>query len=671
MLFMGWGDGILIAQGVLAAIQTGIQITQAVIIKNLLDKITNGAWLLEQARRWGFYFDKILIEFSDKVYSYFNQIVGGTLLTPSVVDGLMNKLYIIVGIFIFFKLAMVAMKYMINPGQFLDDKLGAQTLVKRVILGSLIIILIPLIFSTASKLQTYIIEDRVIEKIILPKDAYNELTKTNNGGKKLAMTVFKGFFGWNEAVPKTSASKESNAYERVEKYNDVSSFQEDYMTKKVGEEYVISYVPIISTLAVGYLLFMLIKYAMEVAFRSFKLVFLQLISSFVIVNYMLDPSKEEVMKKWVNATVATYLMIFIRVITLWFATLIAFYLSNGIPTSSGEVSLLNTTDALLKALIVLGLFAFLKDLPKILSEIFGYNLQENETIGGIMNQGVGILKGFALGKIGMGFAKQQMGFNVASSITGGVSNSLGAVGSTMNKMKGQSKGSIFAASLGNGANGLGMGATGVVGTMGSTLSTSMGSTVLSPIAQAGSIAAGGDRVVRGDSSGYLGKSVEEVEEKRQEKKDSKSFQASQYNEFANNILNSNSNELKNFMDGDKINLENKVSSFVDNNNQPIVQQNPIVQNMSKEIYNQLPSKENVTLESVTSKVENAIQDKSLISNPQEASTLDIARVMDKVTNDIQSTLTPSLPITTKPTNTPFSTTDNQGFENITLQKPKE
>lgn len=478
MFFLGIVDVLQYGQLILNGLASVATLVQVGFMAYLMNQITNGAWLLKQARHFCIYFDQMIVKFADKVYGYFTQLAGGTLLTADVIDGLMNRVYILIGLFIFFKLAMVAIKYMINPEQFLDDKLGAQTLVKRTIIGSLIIIMIPFIFDTANRIQEAIISDRVIEKIILPEDAYRELVKTRHPGRDLAMTVFKGFFTWNPSISPESETKVYNSYNKAVGdggYNDIGLFDRGLINKESGGVYVIDYVPIISTLATGYLLFMLIKYAMEIAFRSFKLVFMRLLSPFVIVNYMLDPSKEDVMKKWVNATISTYLMIFIRVLTVWFAVLISYYLNKGV----NGTSLLNEPDALLKTLIILGLFAFLKDLPKIVSEIFGYNLQENETIGGIMNQATGIIKGFAFAKVAQGVTRGARVAGMAGSSLGAAGGFSGGVAEGVN----QNNGKFNARTLTGGFSNLNKGASGLSSMMGSTISSSMGSTILSPVAQ--------------------------------------------------------------------------------------------------------------------------------------------------------------------------------------------
>lgn len=445
---MGPADWLQVAQNIVSIIQAGIQIAQTIMIKTLMENMVNGQWLLEQARKWGIYFDKLILQYSNQVYNYFVQILEGTLFTPELVDGIMNRLYIIVGLVIFFKLATLAIKYIASPESFLDGKTGGEQLIKRILFGSVLIILMPLIFDIAMNLQTAIISDNLIGKILLPKEIYNEYqSDKNNTGKKIGMMVISGFFGWNDSVDKGQVNKAWNQYDKVVKYNDLQYFDENKINDKHNDEYVFSYVPIISTLAVGYYLLTLLKYAAEVVLRSFKLAFLQIIAPFSIVKWMLDPADTESLKKWINATASTYIMLFLRVLTVWIIAMMAYYLKNGVPTSDGVVSLIsNDTDEILKALIVLGMFAFLKELPKLISDLFGYNLVENETIAGVANQAVGALKGLALGKVGLENQRAIMNVGLAGAAAGGVAGGIGsatkAYNSTSNSASKGAKGFI-------------------------------------------------------------------------------------------------------------------------------------------------------------------------------------------------------------------------------------
>ena len=469
--------------------QSVFQLFQMGALISLMNRFVDGAWLYEQARKWGFKIDIDLMKYAEKIYDILVQIIKGTLFTPEIVNGLMTRMYLLIGILIFFRIAITMIKYIVSPETFLDDKAGAGSLVKRVVLGVIIIVATPLIFNTASRLQTAIIEDHIIERIILPKEAYNKLVDSNvNTGKRIAMITHQGFFNWNNSIPISNYSNLWNSYSRIVLYEDLLVYQNIDINKHEGDArgtifndsmYVFNYTPIIATLAVGYILFTFIKYAMEIALRAFKLVFLQLISPFVIINYMLNPASEETMRKWVRTTVSTYVVMFIRVMTLWFVALIAYYMQEGVPSGSdGVTALLYTKDPLVKAVIILALFAFLKDLPKLLSEMLNLDLQENETISGLMRQGFGIAKGFAMGKIGMSFAKQQLTANAIGAGLGGVAGGLSGIANGEG-WKGKAIGAM---------NGIGEMSTPLVGNFGHAVSSSMSSTILSPISNQASLA---------------------------------------------------------------------------------------------------------------------------------------------------------------------------------------
>ena len=283
---MGPADWINVA---LNGAQVVWQVVQTVGLWILMDNMTNKDWLWKQAKKFCIEIDKTLIKYSDKVYTLFLQIIDGTLLTKEVIDGIMTRFYLLIGILIFFRIAITIIRYIVAPETFLDDKVGAGQLVKRIVMGMITIVAIPLIFSLAGRLQTAILNDKIIERTILPKYAYNTLVNSGHTGNKIAMIAFKGFFNWNDAVP-TNIRDTANVYKHYSRAvlrENVDSIESSDVTAQYNNKYMIEYIPLLSTAVVGYILYTLVKYALEMALRSFKLAFLQIISPIVIVNYML------------------------------------------------------------------------------------------------------------------------------------------------------------------------------------------------------------------------------------------------------------------------------------------------------------------------------------------------------------------------------------------------
>lgn len=420
-------------------------------------------WLIEKARGISFEFDTTLLTHASKIYDYYKQILTGEIFTKEVVTDIMSRLYVFIGILILFRLATVFIKYVVSPEAFNDTKQGAGNLVKRVVLGCVIIAVIPVGFSFARRIQVAVIDDRIIEKTLLPADAYKELAEEDLGNR-ITMMVFRGFFRWNPRVSKNKHLDVYNEYEKLLVYDnvDISSFDADNVTEKEDGEYLIEYFPILSTLSIGFVLYTFVKYALELALRSIKLAFLQIIAPFIVVDYMLKPGDDETLKKYMNITISTYLIIFMRVLTVWIIGLLSFYLEKGVPGNTDAAGNYITSlvqansDMFMKAMIVLAAFAFLKDFPKLMSELTGYNFQENEAIEGLMQKGVGVIKGFAMGKAMHGIAKEQYlktaGFQVAGTALGAGSN----MSSTIGTAKKPGAGGASGGGVGGSASGGGM-----------------------------------------------------------------------------------------------------------------------------------------------------------------------------------------------------------------------
>ena len=347
--------------------------------------------------------DNLLISFIDKFYGYFEEILGGTIFTDSIVDGMMSRVYLLVGVLVLFKLGMLLVQYIINPAEVMDEKGGANSLVRRTIIGIIIIIFVPTIFDIANDLQVAILEDQVIEKIIMDENTLNDIEeqKAKYGtGRIIGMTVLQGF--WNIDKNQISDSNIIKTYEDAEKKYDPNLVEEaGYgILTQVGGKYAYSYFPILSTIVLGYVLYLVIKYCLDMVVRSLKLVVLQVIAPITIVEYIVNGDRNEVFKNWKKAVIATYAMLFLRVFTIWFVAYVAILMQTGI---DGD-SLLNTQDYLLKAIIVLGLLAFMMEFPKMMSGLFGLDLEQDSSVKAMLGKVGGIGKMLGTGALIAGSA---------------------------------------------------------------------------------------------------------------------------------------------------------------------------------------------------------------------------------------------------------------------------
>lgn len=381
-------------------------------------------------------FDKLLISFIGKFYEYFEILISGELLTDTMVRSMMNRVYLIIGVIIVFRLMMLLINYIMNPSEVMDEKLGVNALVKRIIIGMILIIFMPQIFQYAFRIQDAILNDNIIENVIMgQRDArrVKKYKEEHGMGKIIGMTVFQGFFSLDKNRVNDSAI--INNYEQatdIERDYDLSVIDsagsgllDSGILTKYGSDYAHDYFPILSTVVLGYVLYLMIKFCLDVVVRSFKLSVLQIIAPITIVEYMVNGDRNEVFKSWRKTVVASFAMLFIRVITLWFVAYVATLLQPGVGTRGD--SLLNTSDNLLKAIIVLGLLAFVMEFPKLMSEIFGLDLEQDSAVKNVLGKTMGAATaGLALGGAAVGALGKPMKSLTKTGLSG-----IGNVGSSL------------------------------------------------------------------------------------------------------------------------------------------------------------------------------------------------------------------------------------------------
>ena len=421
-----------------------------------------------------FAIDIMLINFIGKIYDYFRMILDGKLFNDAVIDAVMKNVYIFIGVILLFRLMLVLIKYIINPELISDGKAGANQLVKRVIIGVAGITLIPSIFNFINDFQVAILSDGVIQRIIIPDDIMQTVKKKEqNAGKYIGTYVFAGFI--NPSTKASAATKQS--YKIALKKGDLTSINpvEGGLMNVAGYEY--NYFFFLSTFILGYVLFLMLKYCLDLVGRMFRMFLYQLLAPIAMIEYMINGADDGVFKTWKTAVISTYCMMFVRVFAIWFVVFVMTLMSGDLPKDTYVTgTLLNEDDMLLRAIIIVALLAFMMDLPKLIGSIFGLDLEQEGSATGLLNS----IKGGAGKILGAGLAA---GGAIAGGIASGAKGGLGSLNQAavnraskkpFNATKlGQSKfgQSKFGQLLGNkvyGKNGLSANAAGSFGTLGTT-----------------------------------------------------------------------------------------------------------------------------------------------------------------------------------------------------------
>ena len=363
--------------------------------------LATGGWLYA-IRGIEFYIDCKIVNFIAYVYKYFLMILDGTMFNEALTEAILKNVYMFIGVIVFFRLMMLVVKYLINPDLVGDAKVGVNALVQRVIIGICGIIFIPTIFSLAMRLQSAILEDQIIQKLIIPSDIMEAVGNTiDDGGKYIGTYVLSGFVS-----PSAEASSSiKNEYKKALNKGDLSSIDINkggYLGYSTDYQY--EYFILISTFILAYVLWQILKYTLDLATRAFRLLLYQIMAPIAMVEYMINGSEDGVFKSWKSAVLGTYCMIFVRVMAIWFVVFVTMLMSGKFGTNYTAGSLLAVDDYLLRAIIIIALLGFMMDLPKLVGQIFGLDLEQEGNAGGILKQVGGMLKGAAIGGLAIGGA---------------------------------------------------------------------------------------------------------------------------------------------------------------------------------------------------------------------------------------------------------------------------
>ena len=448
---------------VLDYVFSGVKIAIAGIELKVFLYLISGGWI-DVLRIISFFLDSLLVKYIGIFFVYFSKIISGTIFSEKMITGVMNRLYVFIGIFVFFKLSMLLIKYISTPELVSDSKIGVNSLIKRVIFGFGLILLTPFIFRTAMNLQKAILDDQIIEKVLLSQEDYLiAVANKDRVGNLIGMNILQGF--WSPNNSEKSNSKSVRNYNKAVDEADPSvvGWPSINSGRVLGlGEYDYNYFPILSTVALGYTLYIAVKFCIDVALRGFKLGFLQMMAPIAIVDYMVYGKDDGTFKNWLKLCKGTYLMLFVRVISLWFVVFVTTLMQK-----KGTDSLLyqpknGQVDYLLRAIIIIALLAFMMELPKLLSEVFGLDLEGDATVKGLMKSVTGGIKTVAGAGLAMGGAAIGGAFGAAQGLSKGLANNdpkqvLGALGGNaggiMKAGLGQTKlGGTLVSSMSNGYN---------------------------------------------------------------------------------------------------------------------------------------------------------------------------------------------------------------------------
>ena len=389
--------------------------------------------------------------------------------TDNTIGALTNRIYVLIGIFMLFKLSFSVIRYIVDPDSFTDNSKGFTNLVKRVLIALLLLGSTPWIFKTMYDLQAKIITKNVIPNLILgtKEETVNGSLNTasiESSAKDVQFLMFGPFFSINYKLPEfvncdpttnpkypmanilgTSDMAKGNddngaCINKIANLMDEPKFQRENGTVlyhffkhdggaddrdfgklaglvnwKVGnDEYAINYIPIISTIAGGYLVFLLLSFCFDIATRAIRLLILQVLSPVAIISSVDPTSSNERLNEWGKECLTTYLSLFIRlaiifIIIEFINVITGVIFAKDIYYSSLQAS--NTMNIFIYIFLIIGCFQVAKKIPELIEKATGIKMSGDLSLNPFKNPFVTATAG--LGLVGAGM----LGANAISSVS--------------------------------------------------------------------------------------------------------------------------------------------------------------------------------------------------------------------------------------------------------------
>jgi len=303
-------------------------------------------WIVDILRLFFFFLDTIIYPLISVAYNLLMNIANTTVFTEDIIDLFASKVYALLGIFMLFKVSFSILTYIVNPDDFADKSKGFGKMISNIVITLILLVATPWIFSQAMDIQRIVLKDNILGKVFSVSTVSN--VSTDDAGNTMSYETLLAFYHIDEdndgygcggleagsllnSNVNTCQNYLGDSFDEFKNVLEIShatknvNFYMDFdlLNKRTpNNDYVMSYQPLISTLAGGFICWILVMFCFDVAVRSVKLGFLRMIAPIPIIS-RIDPKKGmDTFNKWVKSCTSTYLDLFIRLLAIYFAVFV-------------------------------------------------------------------------------------------------------------------------------------------------------------------------------------------------------------------------------------------------------------------------------------------------------------------------------------------------------------
>lgn len=331
------------------------------------------------------------------------------------ISPLMDRIKAIILVLIMFKVGYALIQFMINPDKLDDASAGGPALIKNIGIAAGMLILYSFVFSFMNELTLLLIgvpegyEFTTLKQVAdITNDGKDsgliarfifgaEADDVGDFGKKLSTNTLSIFLhskpGQTSDLDKIYdelSSADMNAFDAMKIVTIVARIDKDVEYKW----------PLVSTAAGLYLTWQIIKLAIELAIRMFKLLVLQVIAPLAIVSIVDGGTKNSTWSNYTKTFFSVWIDAFIRVGSLFLATALVSQFYSEFEALVPEAAEGTITKGLILLIIMFSAYKCTELIPKLIKQVFpSMGASGDDTkgfgklVGGIAGAGVGAAVG--------------------------------------------------------------------------------------------------------------------------------------------------------------------------------------------------------------------------------------------------------------------------------------
>ena len=373
-------------------------------------------------------------------YQIFLALASAQIFTADQYQTMAQKVYVVIGVVALFFVAYALLRAIADPEGSSKGDMAVGKVVPNLLKAIILIAFTPTIFNIAYNLQNVIIKNNVIPALVVGNSFSSSNVSTINGGtfdlksagNNLANDTFTQFLTTASGSDKgdikidgeckigTCLNKDDNS---EISYNDMFLSVQDeskgyIVYANLGEAAAkgdLDY-NFLMQFAVGlFMVYVFVSFCIDMAVRIFKLAYYQIIAPIPILTLII-PGQKKIFDNWKNGSIATFAEVFIRLAIVMFGMV----LIQSLPDFTSDFwsnAMINPSPAVsnfAKIFIIIGVLMFIKQAPKLISDMFGIKsgsfnlgigkkLGEMAFVGGAATNAMNTGKGYVTGGLGGAF----------------------------------------------------------------------------------------------------------------------------------------------------------------------------------------------------------------------------------------------------------------------------